>query len=83
MIVNLVLGIVYLMMLNALATQGFDMESLKAEQLSHQKAVEEMDIMLAIPSSIYALESDENVQSMKEITKKDFVNFRTEKVVMR
>ncbi len=81
-ILNIVLGVVYLMMLNALATQGFDMESLKAEQLSYQKEVEDMDILLAIPSSIYALESDEFVQEMVSINTKNFISVEAENVAV-
>jgi len=67
------LSIVYLVMLNALATQGFDMESLKAQQLELHKQVEAVDISLAIPSSIYALESNEQIQNMPGIDRKKFI----------
>ena len=82
-ILNVVLGVVYLMMLNALATQGFDMEALKAEQLKYQKEVEDIDISLAIPSSIYALESNEMVQAMVPITYKQYLSLPADKVAMK
>lgn len=72
-VVTLGLAILYLVMLNGLATQGFDMETLKAQQLSLHKEIEAIDISLAIPSSLYALESNELIQSMPEADSKDFV----------
>lgn len=68
-----VFAIVYLIMLNGLATQGFDMETLKAQQLSLHQEIEEIDISLAIPSSLYALESNELIQSLPNAEEKGFV----------
>lgn len=73
-LLTLGLAIVYLVMLNGLATQGFDMETLKAQQLSLHKEIESIDINLAIPSSLYALESNELIQAMPTTEKKDFVD---------
>ncbi len=72
-VITLVLAVVYLVMLNGLATQGFDMETLKAQQLSLHKEVEAIDISLAIPSSLYALESNELIQSMPAAEEKGFI----------
>ncbi len=71
--VNLVLGFVYLMMLNSLSTRGFDLEKLKNEKVIIQKEMETIDIAIAIPTSIYALESDERVQNMPKIGYRTFV----------
>ncbi len=72
-VLTVVLAIVYLIMLNGLATQGFDMETLKANQLELHKEIEAIDISLAIPSSLYALESNELIQDLPEAEKKSFV----------
>lgn len=56
----------YLMMLNSLATKGFLLEEMKANRLSLQKNLEDLDIELAIPTSLYALESYELVQQMPD-----------------
>ena len=70
----------YLMMLNSLATQGFDMENIKMLQVKLQKQVEEIDIALAIPSSLYALESNEMIQEMPNISKKQFLAVKGKEV---
>lgn len=72
-VVNLALGFFYLMMLNSLSTRGFDLEELKAEKMNLRKQLEEVDIALAIPTSLYALESDERVQSMAVVEKKTYM----------
>lgn len=73
---TIVLAFVYLVMLNGLATQGFDMETLKADQLTLHKEIEAIDISLAIPSSLYALESNELIQSLPSADKKEFLAVR-------
>lgn len=70
---TVVLSMVYLIMLNGLATQGFDLESLKADQLALHKEMEAVDIGLAIPSSIYALESNELIQGLPLAEDKQFL----------
>ena len=82
MVVNFVLGFAYLIMLNGLATQGFDLETLKAERIELQKQVELVDIALAIPSSIYALESNEAIQEMPLVAQKSFLEIRNAEVAM-
>ncbi len=77
---NVILGIVYLMLLNSLATQGFDLESIKADQLALQKTIEASDISLAIPSSMYALESNEIIQEMPLADYKSFFVVRDHEV---
>lgn len=72
-LLNIVLGFVYLLMLNSLATRGFDLENLKSGKMTVQKEMEEIDIALAIPTSLYALESDERVQNMSDIGYKTFL----------
>ena len=69
----IVLGFVYLMSLNAMATLGFEYEEVKTERLELQKDLERIDISLAIPSSLYALESSEQIQEMPEVEDKHFL----------
>ncbi|MCF7905722.1 hypothetical protein K9L63_00835 [Candidatus Gracilibacteria bacterium] len=65
--VALILGFLYLMFLNTLATQGFALEELKTERMRIQKEVEKWDIAIAIPTSLYALQSSEQVQEMEDV----------------
>jgi len=81
-VINLVFGFAYLIMLNGLATQGFDLETLKAERIALQKQVELVDISLAIPSSIYALESNEMIQEMPQVASKSFLQIRNAEVAV-
>lgn len=68
-----VMGIWYLTLLNALATQGFDLEELKAERIDIQRQMEEIDIALAMPTTLYALESMEKVQYMDDVEERIFI----------
>ncbi len=72
-LLNIILGFMYLLMLNSLATRGFDLENLKSEKLIIQKDIEEIDISLAISTSLYALESNEEIQNMPDIRYKTFL----------
>jgi competence protein ComGC len=73
-LVLITLGIIYLLLLNSLATQGFVLEDLKAERLAIQKELEAVEIEMAIPSSLYALQSSEQVQEMAEIDEMYFIH---------
>ena len=77
---NLFLGFGYLILLNGFATQGFDLETLKAERIERQRSLEVIDIALAIPASIYALESNEQIQEMPLVTHKSFLEIRNSEV---
>lgn len=66
LILLIALAFWYLLMLNSLATKGFLLEEMKADRLSLYKNLEDLDIELAIPTSLYALESYELVQSMPD-----------------
>ena len=79
-IANLALGFGYLILLNGLSTQGFDLETLKAERIAKQRQLEVIDISLAIPASIYALESNEVIQEMPVVTYKNFLEVRNSEV---
>jgi hypothetical protein len=68
-----ILGFIYLILLNKLATQGFALESLKNERLRIQQDVESIEIAIAIPSSLYALSSNEQTQEMTNIKKVTFL----------
>lgn len=72
-LLNVALGFTYLLMLNSLATRGFDLETLKSEKVRIQKQIEAVDIALAIPTSLYALESNEQVQNMSDVGRKTFL----------
>ncbi len=70
------LGFWYLILLNSLATSAFMLEELKSERIAIQKQIEYWDIELAIPTSLYALESTEQVQGMEEIEQKSFIEIK-------
>lgn len=72
-LLNVILGFTYLLMLNSLATRGFDLETLKTEKLKIQKQIEDIEIALAIPTSLYALESNEQLQEMADVESKTFL----------
>ncbi len=67
-LVIIVLGFFYLLCLNSLATRGFALEELKSQRMEIQKETEAWDIALAIPTSLYALQSSEQIQEMESIT---------------
>lgn len=67
------LGFWYLLLLNALATKGFELSELKTERVRIQKELEAWDIALTIPTSLYALGSSEQVQEMVDADKKIYV----------
>ena len=70
------LGFWYLILLNTLATTTFSLEELKAERIEIQKTLQTWEIATAIPTSLYALESSEQVQRMEKVTKKHFIHIR-------
>ncbi len=76
LVLNVILGCVYLLILNKLATSGFDLENIKTQQVAIQRELELVDIETTIPSSIYALESNEQIQEMPEIGKKIFLSIK-------
>ncbi len=75
-LITVILGFIYLIFLNKLATQGFALESLKNERLRIQQEVEAIDIAIAIPSSLYALGSNEQTQEMTKIDKVSFFQIK-------
>lgn len=76
------LGFVYLLLLNNLATRGFALQELKNERIALQQEMEQMDIQLAIPSSLYALGASEQVQEMEFIDKRHFIDLREGELAM-
>lgn len=76
------LGFVYLLLLNSIATRGFDLEELKTERISLQQELEQADIRLAIPSSLYALGASEQVQEMATIERRQFIDVREGELAM-
>lgn len=81
-LLSLVLGFFHLMLLNSLATQGFALEELKTERISIQQETEGWDIALAIPMSLYALQSSEQVQEMEKVDKRNYLYVREGEVAM-
>lgn len=77
-----ILGFWYLMLLNSLATRGFVLEELKNDRQQIQKELEKWDIALTIPTSLYALESSEQVQEMTVVEDPVFVEVRDGKLAM-
>lgn len=77
-----VLGMIYLVLLNNLATRGFALQELKNERIALQQEMEQMDIQLAIPSSLYALGASEQVQEMDFIGKRQFIDVRDAELAM-
>ena len=67
-LICIVLGFFYLLCLNSLATRGFALEELKADRMAIQQETEAWDIALAIPTSLYALQSSEQIQEMEPIS---------------
>jgi magnesium-transporting ATPase (P-type) len=70
----------YVMILNSLATRGFTLEEIKAERITIQKEREKWDIALAIPTSLYALHSSEQVQRMSDIEDKTYIRIQSGEV---
>jgi hypothetical protein len=77
---GVILGFVYLLLLNSLSIQGFALEEIKAERLEIQKITEATDIELAIPTSLYALQSSEQVQEMDLAEQKVFLKTTSEEL---
>lgn len=74
------LGFWYLILLNSLATSAFALEGLKSERMQIQRELEQWEIALAIPTSLYALESSEQVQAMEDVTQKTYIEVRSGEV---
>jgi hypothetical protein len=76
------LGFVYLMLLNSISTRGFALQELKSERMDLQQQVEQADIRLAIPSSLYALGASEQVQEMETVDRRHFIDARDTALAM-
>ncbi len=72
-LVAIILAFGYLMLLNSLATYTFELGELKSRRVEIQKELQKWDIELAIPTSLYALGSSEQVQEMADAGKKMFI----------
>ncbi len=77
-----VLGFLHLLLLNSLATQGFVLQSIKQDRLALQQELDDWNITLATVTSLYALQSSEQVQEMDLVDHKDFVNLREDRLAM-
>jgi hypothetical protein len=76
------LGFMYLMLLNSIATRGFDLQELKTVRMALQQDLEQSDIRLAIPSSLYALGASEQVQEMETVNRRHFIDARDTALAM-
>lgn len=70
------LGFINLMALNAVATRGFSLEKIKTERFAVMRELEQIDIDLATPLSLYALKSSVKIQNMPEIEEKEYLFVR-------
>jgi hypothetical protein len=77
------LGSWYVILLNGLSTRGFALEEMKTEQASIYKEIEQLDILITVPSSIYALESSEQVQELSEVDNNKYFFVRSGEVAIR
>lgn len=77
------LGFWYVILLNGLSTRGFALEEHKTQQAKIYKEMEQLDILLTIPASIYALESSEQVQEMSDVSLKKYFFVRNGEVALR
>lgn len=82
LVLIVLLGFVYLLLLNSIATRGFDLEGLKSDRIALQQDLEQADIRLAIPSSLYALGASEQVQEMDTINRRQFIDVRESELAM-
>lgn len=76
------LGFWYVILLNGLSTRGFALEAMKSQQVKIYKELEQLDILLTIPASIYALESSEQVQELSDVKQKKYFFVRNGEVAM-
>ncbi len=76
------LGFWYLILLNSIATRGFDLQGLKSNRIALQQELEQADIGLAIPSSLYALGASEQVQEMAVVDRRYFIDVRNGELAM-
>ena len=72
-IICAVFGFVYLIALNSISTRGFDLEKIKSDRMQIVREMEQLEIDLAIPLSLYALQSSTQIQSMPEIKEKEYL----------
>jgi hypothetical protein len=77
------LGFWYVILLNGLSTRGFALGEMKSQQAKIYKEIEQLDILLTIPASIYALESSEYVQEMSDIKTQKYFFVRNGEVALR
>jgi uncharacterized membrane protein (DUF106 family) len=79
----IILGTIYILLINSLATRGFELEAIKNERIAIQKELEKADIASTIPTSLYALRSSEIVQEMPEIGKQKFLKVMEGQVAIK
>ena len=61
------LGMVYLSVLNRVATRGFDLEEIKGERVSILKELDAAEIEATLPTSLYGLQVSEQFQAMEKV----------------
>jgi len=77
-----ILGFFYLILLNKVSTQGFVLAEIKEDRVKIQKELEKWNIENAIPISIYALESSEQIQQMQKVETKQYVMIKQNGVAL-
>ena len=70
----------YILLTNSISTKGFLLAQEKEEQSELQQQLEKLEINLTIPTSLYALESSEQVQEMEYLKKQTFVEIKSSDV---
>ncbi len=73
-----VLGVIYLILSNAIAMRGFVLQELKQESVGLKKQIEDVDIEIAMTTSLYAIQSSEQVQEMPYAKDKQFLTVKVD-----
>lgn len=82
-ILSIALGFWYILLVNSLATRGFELEEERQNRTQIMKDVQKWDIALTIPTSLYALQSSERVQEMENIKNHEFVKINNGQLALR
>lgn len=82
-VVMIVLAFIYLICLNSIATRGFALEKVKEDRLTIIKELEQVEIDLAVPLSLYALQSSSLVQDMDIIEEKEYLHVKNGRLALQ
>ena len=78
----ILLGMIYLTVLNRVATRGFDLEEMKGERVAILKNLDAAEIQATLPSSLYGLQVSEQFQGMEKIGKAKFFELEQGEMAM-